>query len=228
MSAAVVLLVLSAVLCWPTRPVGPVMRRTRPRSGSGGRWLGRPRRSLLRDLQGLAEVAELIAMTLRSGALPTTAVGVVMQRAPDPWAGVLSQVHERLCRGEEAGEVWRSHARHRPELGAVAGAWTLSEELGVALAPSMAVSAQVLRDQVQAHRRLAAATSGARATMRMLTLLPMVGLLAGMIFGLTPWEVYGHSVLTAASAAIGLILTLAGWAIGRWVLARAVAPQVHR
>ncbi len=228
MSVAVVLLVLAAVLCWPARSSAPVPRRSVPRSGSRVRWPGRGRPSPLRDLQSLAETAELIAMVLRSGALPTTAVGVVRQRAPDPWAEVLGQVHEQLRRGADAGEVWRSHARHRPELGAVAGAWTLSEELGVALAPSMTISAQVLRDRVQAHRRLAAATSGARATMRMLTLLPLAGLLGGMLFGLTPWEVYGHSVLTAASAAIGLILTLAGWAIGRWVLARAVAPQVHR
>ena len=70
----------------------------------------------------------------------------------------------------------------------MAGAWSLSEDLGVALAPSMATSAKVLRARVQARRRLDASTAGARATMHLLTLLPLAGLLAGFAFGLTPWE----------------------------------------
>lgn len=179
------------------------------------------------DLEALARVADLLAMTLRSGATPVTAVAVVAGEATQPWSGVLDEVHEQLVAGAPAGEVWQRHARERPEVGALAGAWALSEDLGVALAPSMTTSAQVLRAQVQARRRLEASTSGARATMRMLTLLPIAGLLAGFAFGLTPWEVYGHSPVTMVSAVIGLGLTAVGWIICRWVLARAVAPVVH-
>lgn len=224
MSAFVVALVLGAVLCWPGSRAG----------GDGPRWgrwpsLARWRRrtSPVEDLESLAGVADLLAMTLRSGATPVTAVAVVADEADDPWAAVLVEVRAHLVAGSPAGVVWQRHARERPELGALAGAWALSEDLGVALAPSMTTSAQVLRAQVQARRRLDAATSGARATMRMLTLLPLVGLLAGFAFGLTPWEVYGHSVMTMASAVVGLGLTALGWVICRWVLARAVAPVVH-
>lgn len=225
MSLLVVSLVLAAVLCWPGRPVatGVPMGRTRP----GPSWW-RPRSSPLEDLEGLARVADLIAMTLRSGATPVTAVRVVAAESPQPWAGVLAEVHEQLSSGGPAGRVWRAHARERPELGALAGAWALSEDLGVALAPSMTTSAQVLRAQVQARRRLDASTSGARATMRMLTLLPLAGLLAGLTFGLAPWEVYGHSLVTMASACVGLGLTAVGWIVCRWVLSRAVAAEVHR
>lgn len=181
----------------------------------------------MEDLEALARVADLLAMTLRSGATPVAAVEVVAGEADEPWADVLAEVHTRLAAGSPAGEVWRRHAGDHPEVAALAGAWVLSEDLGVALAPSMTTSAQVLRAQVQARRRLDAATSGARATMRMLTLLPLVGLLAGFAFGLTPWEVYGHSAVTMVSAVVGLGLTALGWVLCRWVLARAVAPVVH-
>lgn len=224
MSVLAVGLVLAAVLCWPGRRVvvaAPV--------ASGGlplpRW--RRRTSAVEDLEALARVADLLAMTLRSGATPVTAVSVVAGEAPPAWSAVLEEVRVQLIAGAPAAVVWQRHARERPALGALAGAWELSEDLGIALAPSMTTSAQVLRAQVQALRRLEASTSGARATMRMLTLLPVVGLLAGFAFGLTPWEVYGHSAMTMVSAIIGLGLTALGWVICRWVLARAVAPVVH-
>lgn len=222
MSLLAVALVLAAVLCWPGRGATSGVPRAHP---ALGRW--RRRASPLEDLESLARVADLLAMTLRSGATPVTAVAVVTEQASSPWAGVLGEVHGQLAAGAPAGEVWQRHARERPELSALAGAWALSEDLGVALAPSMATSAQVLRAQVQAQRRLDASTSGARATMRMLTLLPLAGLLAGFAFGLTPWEVYGHSPVTMASAVVGVGLTALGWVLCRWVLARAVAPQVH-
>lgn len=224
MSLLVVSLVLVAVLCWPPRGLAGARVEGSPRTP---RWRRR-RGSPLEDLEGLARVADLIAMTLRSGATPATAVRVVAGESPQPWSAVLAEVHDQLTSGGPAVQVWHAHARERPELGALAGAWALSEDLGVALAPSMTTSAQVLRAQVQARRRLDAATSGARATMRMLTLLPLIGLLAGLTFGLAPWEVYGHSVVTLTSACVGLSLTAVGWVVCRWVLARAVAPEVHR
>lgn len=226
MSLLVVSLVLAAALCWPGRgaaagvAVAEPPLRTDRRPGRRG--------SPLADLEGLARVADLLAMTLRSGATPPTAVRVVARESPQPWADVLLDVHASLSTGGPAGQVWRTHARQRPELNALAGAWALSEDLGVALAPSMTTSAQVLRAQVQARRRLDAATSGARATMGLLTLLPLVGMGAGLAFGLAPWDVYGHSAVTMVSVGVGLGLTALGWIICRWVLARAVAARVHR
>lgn len=227
MTLAVIGLVLAATLVWPGR------RQPASLSGSVGRgavapWRARRVRGRLADLESMAAVADLLAMALRSGATPITAVAAVVGEAPDPWHGVLAEVGDELAAGGAAGGVWRRHAQHHPELRPVAGAWSLSEDLGVALAPSMATSAQVLRARVQARRRLDAATAGARSTMHLLTLLPLVGLLAGLAFGLTPWEVYGHSALTIISAVVGLGLTAAGWLVCRWLLARAVAPRDER
>lgn len=226
MSLAVISLVLAAVLCWPGP--GVAVGVPGPRSSSVT-WPWRRGRgtSRIEDLEALAGVADLLAMALRSGATPVMAVQVVADQAAAPWGGVLEDVRARLADGRRAGEVWRRHARTHPEVGALAGAWALSEDLGVQLAPSMTTSAQVLRARVQARRRLDASTSGARATMRMLTLLPLVGMLAGLTFGLSPWEVYGHSPVTMVSAVVGLGLTGAGWLLCRWVLARAVTAESH-
>lgn len=223
MTPVVVGLVMVAVLSWPGPGIGVDMQEPLRWSGPCGR-TSRPR---LEDLETLAGVADLLAMALRSGATPVAAVQVVTPQAPRPWRVVLDDVRDQLATGGAAGAVWRRHAEERPELAPLAGAWSLSEDLGAPLAPSMATSAQVLRARVQARRRLEAATSGARATMRMLTLLPLVGMFAGSAFGLTPWEVYGHNAVTAACAAIGLALTAVGWLVCRWVLARAVAAKVH-
>lgn len=225
MTLTVVALVLVAALVWPSRGVAAGLADTpstsrwwRPRRDGGGR---------LQDLESLAGVADLLAMAMRSGATPVAALDVVAAEAPRPWRGVLEEVRDQVATGGMAGGVWRRFAAERPELGPLAGAWSLSEELGVALAPSMATSAQVLRARVQARRRLEASTAGARATMQMLTLLPLVGMLAGFAFGLTPWEVYGHSAVTMACAVLGLVLTAIGWCVCRWVLARAVVAKVH-
>ena len=208
MSAAVAALVVVAAWVWPGRSA---------RVG----WLGRepdgvsaPTANAL-TVDDVADATVLLALALQSGRGLVQALEEV------------AEVRDELAAGGAAGAVWRRHAAHRPELGAVAGAWALSEDLGVALAPSMTTSAQVLRARVQARRRLEASTAGARATMRMLTLLPLVGLLAGFAFGLTPWEVYGHSVVTLTCAVVGLVLTAVGWLVCRWLLARAVAPKVH-
>ena len=228
MTLAVVGLVLAAALVWPGRAagvdMGPGSALATPRRWWRGRHVSTGR---VEDLESLAGVADLLAMALRSGAAPVSALRVVAAQAPRPWRRVLEEVRDELATGGVAGAVWRRHASEREELAPLAGAWSLSEDLGVALAPSMARGVQVLRAGVQARRRLEAATAGARATMRLLTLLPLVGLLAGFAFGLTPWEVYGHSAVTMACAVLGLVLTALGWLVCRRVLARAVAPREH-
>ncbi|QNF93735.1 type II secretion system F family protein [Janibacter sp. YB324] len=230
MSLAVVGLVLAAALVWPGRASRVGLRGADAVGDRGPAALGwwrrvRAGRAPVEDLESLATVADLLAMALRSGATPVSAVDVVAREAPRPWREVLEEVGVQLARGGAAGAVWQLHAHDHPHLAPVAGAWSLSEDLGVALAPSMATSARVLRARVQARRRLDASTAGARATMHLLTLLPLAGLLAGFAFGLTPWGVYGHSPLTMLSVVVGLALTAAGWLVCRWVLGRAVAPR---
>lgn len=224
----VLALVLAAVLLWPGRAaaVGSSGWRVPGRAPAAGGRAGRRARS--GSAASLADAAEGIAMALQAGATPARAVAVAGQEAGPPWAETLDEVARRLASGGDAGGAWRRRAAEHPEARLLAGAWTLSERLGSPLAATVSQAATVTREDLAARRRLEAATSGPRATMLMLTVLPLVGLLAGLAFGLAPWAVVAHSGVTMLSVAGGLILTGAGWALCRAVLARAMRPELHR
>ncbi len=234
----VVVALAAAVLLWPGRsgPISGLVRETRSdedipvRAGLRARaevgWRGRGARD--DELSDLASAAELLAMALRAGATAGRAVEVVAQEVEGPVASTFAEAADRLRVGDAAGPVLLARAGAVPALRLTAGAWTVSEELGVPLAGAMDVAARTLREQVSARRRLEAAAAGPRATMVLLTALPGVGLLAGVIFGLSPWAVVMHSPVTTASTVLGLGLTAAGWGMCRWVLARAGRPAPAR
>lgn len=226
MSAAEVLLVVAAVLLWPGASVlrsGQAARR--PQARDAGRWR---RRGGPASEERLADLAETVAMALRAGATPPRAVELARADAGAPWDDVLTDVAAALARGEEAGPVWSEAAQQHPEVGFLGGAWQLSERLGSPLAPTVEVAAEVLRGRLAVRRRLDAASAGPRATMVMLTLLPLVGLLAGLTFGIAPWTVVTWSTATMLSVGVGVVLTGLGWMVCRVVLRRAVREQVHR
>lgn len=227
MSAAEVLLVLLAVLLWPgaSPALGSGRAARRPQARDGGRW---QRRGGPASEERLADLAETVAMGLRAGATPPRAVELARADARAPWDDVLADVAAALARGEEAGPVWSAAAQQHPEVGFLGGAWRLSERLGSPLAPTVEVAAEVLRGRLGVRRRLDAASAGPRATMVMLTLLPLVGLLASLTFGIAPWTVVSWSSATMLSVGAGVVLTGLGWAICRAVLRRAVREQVHR
>lgn len=232
MTPAVLLVVTAAVLLWPAaRTVPTASGRTQGAGPLVGRVSGL--RAALRGrghdgVADLAEVAETIAMALRAGATPARAVAVAAQDASPTWSALLAEVAERLGQGYEAGGVWQRAARDRPEVGFLAGAWALSERLGSPLAPTMATAAEVMRGRLAVRRRIDAASAGPRATMVMLTVLPVAGLCAGLAFGLAPWEVVTHSRASGVSVAVGAVLTLTGWWLCRTVLRRALREEVWR
>lgn len=237
-----VLLVLLAAVVWPARPARAAASiAARPAVGGaddesvatgpagGPRRAGwRGRRSEVEQTAALADVAESVAMALRAGTTPDRAVRVAGHEVGQPWRDVLADVGAALAQGRDAGGVWRRAAGEHPEAAFLAGAWTLSERLGTPLAPTTSVAAEVLRARLAVRRRLDAASAGPRATMVMLTALPAVGPLAGLAFGLAPWQVVTHSAVTLASVGVGALLTVAGWLLCRVVLRRALREQVHR
>lgn len=221
MVTAAVLIIL-AVFAWPS---GGGAWRDRsglePQRANG--WRVR-RAGARRDLEELARATELLAMALRAGTDPLRAVDVSRRHTHGKAADLLGEVQGALVDGDTAAAVWQRWSGHWPEAGFCAAAWSMNERLGVPLAPVMTTTATVLRERVAARRRLEAATAGARASMMVLTMLPLVGMLAGLAFGMPPWELYTASPVAAASLLVGLLLTGAGWLVGRAVLRRAHRP----
>jgi len=122
--------------------------------------------------------------------------------------------------GTSLGPLWREAAESSgsAELLMLAQAWSLSEDMGVPLAQGVRTTAGLLEARIVHERRLVAAVAGARATVNLLTVLPIGAPLVALVLGIGPGELYGSSRLTQGSLLLGL--SLAG--IGRWWVRRMV------
>ena len=97
----------------------------------------------------------------------------------------LAHLGRRAGDGDELAPQWaRLYARHRiAALDDIARAWALSEQLGCPIGDALRAATTMLREQVDLQRRIAAATAGPRATMQLLTALPILGVAMGFLTG---------------------------------------------
>jgi tight adherence protein B len=118
------------------------------------------------------------------------------------------------------GPLWRlaADSAGSAELMLLAQAWSLSEDLGAPLAHAVRTTAGLLEARLAHERRLAAAVAGARATVNLLTVLPLAGPLLALVLGIGPGELFGGSQLTQGSLALGLCLAGIGRVWVRWMV----------
>ncbi len=124
-------------------------------------------------------------------------------------AGLEVEAVLRFARAEVAG----AEGVDDPDIVRTIGqARELSESCGVPLADAWASAAQLLREREALRRKVATALAGPRATIRVLTLLPLAGPVVGLVFGVDPVRLYAGSSVALACAVGGLMLL----AVGRW------------
>jgi len=194
----------------------------------GRRWRkGRPVAGVSpQDLLGLLDA---IVPALEAGMAPASALRIVADARcgsgrPDPLTALTRDLSAAAAGGARLGPLWRAaaEAEASAELLLLAQAWSLTEDMGAPLAQSVRTTAGLLEARIAHERRLAAAVAGAKATVNLLTVLPIGGPLLALVLGIGPGELFGSSRLTQGSLVLGL--ALAG--IGRlWVrrMVRAVA-----
>ncbi len=85
----------------------------------------------------------------------------------------------------------------------------------------METVARVMRRSMHVRHRQDAALAGPRATMRLLTALPLAGPLCGWAFGFDPVELYAAGPLQLIVTGVGLALLGAGWLWCRTLIAKA-------
>lgn len=237
MSLVVGLLAAAGVLIWPDR-FGRHGLAILPGTSSGSapgsarlralRWRN-GRRGAGMTAQDLLGLLEAVAPALEAGMAPAAALRIAAdaRSGSDPLdelthlAGAMASA---AADGAMLGPLWRAAAESAgsAELLLLAQAWSLTEDIGAPLAQAVRTTAGLLEARIAHERRLAAAVAGARATVNVLTVLPIAGPLMALVLGIGPGELYAGSRLTQASLLLGLCLA---WMGRMWVrrMVRAVA-----
>ena len=244
MTGAVALVVLT-VLLWPTRGHGG----RADRSSAGAAWrvqaLRRARAGSLRarsradDDGWVADLAEVVVVGLDAGldlpraVLTATRSPTVVRRAP--WLSV--RVADAVASGESVARCLgglEDHAGSGPvpgglrpgeaaEVDVLVRSWLLSERAGAAASTTTAAAAGALRARRADRDRARALAAGPRASMWLLTALPLLGPGVGLLVGVEPGRLYGSEPARIGALA-GLVLTAGGWAWARHILHLALRP----
>lgn len=230
-------LAVLVVVLWPGRR--PEARAHRGAPGQPGmdrdglrsrwrRWWSTELRLPRSGPSWVAEFAELSAVGLDAG-LPS---GEAARLACAVGSAGFPQMHtlgELLAvtesEGGRLGDALAQASRRDRDLAFLAAAWRLSEELGAAAAPAARLTAEVLGERAASSQRRAVLAAGPRASMWLLTLLPLAGPGVVVVLGLPVSEVYGTGGAGAAGL-LGLGLTASGWLWSRRLLSRALRPAV--
>jgi tight adherence protein B len=249
MSMVVGALVVVGILMWPEgftrqrlRVLPAASSASARQTVTGSPWVsakrharrllpGRPASDVTaQDLLGLLQT---IAPALEAGIAPAPALRFAVEArsgsAHDPLGALVGRVASAAGQGARLGPLWGEAARSEgsPELGVLAQAWSLTEEMGVPLAQAVRTTAGLLQARIAHERRLAGAVAGAKATVNLLTILPTAGPVLALVLGIGPGALYGGSGLTQMSLALGLGLAGVGrWWVNRMVRSVARGPVV--
>ena len=235
-----VLVLVLACLLWPgrsgssgtsRRPSPPRVdhpTRRAPAVLGGLRGAGWPGRGARGD-GWVADFAEVVAIGLEAGLdLPSAALAsarspTVLGRAP--W--LAGHIEGEVARGLGVTTLLEAEpdvtADERRDLSVLVAAWRLAEVVGAAASAVTASAATSVRDRRAAAERTAVVVAGPRASMVLLSALPLAGPVAALAVGLPPARLY-DSAASQVLAVVGLALTAAGWWWSRWLLRRACRP----
>jgi tight adherence protein B len=199
--------------------------------GCGAAAWRRSRTRALRDriaaatTAALADALDRISEEVRAGAHPAAALRGASADA-EPARVVLRPAAAAAELGHGVAAALTAEAARRPEVGRalrqIAGVWTLAERHGVPLADLLAAVHADLRWRLAYAGRVAAALAGPRATVAVLTGLPLLGIALGELVGAAPLQVLRSGVLGQALVVCGVGLAAAGASWARAVVRSAV------
>ena len=206
-------------ICGPV-PEGSAARWQQRAARIGGRIGMGPASRRRRAAQRMQVVRALatLAAELEAGQPPREAL---RRAAGDPPAWPRALACLRL--GGDVAAALEADADGRPVLAHLAACWRVAAEAGTGLAPAVVRLAESARTAEDARVDLEGQLAGPRATARLLSLLPAVGIGFGSMLGSDPLGWLLTESLGRICLAIGVLLTAAGaWWTGR------IATSVER
>lgn len=195
------------------------------------RWLRRQerQREATRREAAVVQLCLGIAAELRAGRQPEEALlAVEAEEMGLVDVGVLAAAR---FGGDVPGAFRRASLRPGcAGLGGVAACWQVAAEEGAGLAAGLDRVASALRVERDQREDVRAQMAGPRATVAILAVLPLLGLVLGTVMGADPLGVLLHSPIGWALIAGALVLEAAGLAWVGWIVRRAEggATGAHR
>lgn len=182
-------------------PDGGLVRRARDRLTSV---VGR-RKAIDRRRTKVLQALTALSSELQAG---QSVVRAVENASDDPqvWPSALAAARTH---GDVAAGL-RADASNIQVLGHLAALWTLSSRSGTGLAESVSRLAVSARREEDVRVQLQAQLAGPRATARVLSFLPVIGLALGMLLGAQPLAWLLTTPLGWACLGLGILLTVTG------------------
>ena len=169
--------------------------------------ISRARLASVRTRAQTIAALDLLAAELRAGILPRRAMEALADDAPSLRPAAAAAAH--------GGDVVAALHAASAEPGAsaladLAGAWQVAERAGAPLANVLDRVATAVRDDAEVDRDVQAEAAPARATGRLMAVLPVLGLSLGAGMGADPVHVLTGTVVGASCLAGGVLLACAG------------------
>lgn len=180
------------------------------------------RRTVRQDAWAVLEVCDVLGAELAAGR-PT---GTALATAATHWAP-LAPVVEAFHLGADVPEAWRRLAAGRPgarDLRLVAAAWQVSQQTGHGLARALARTARGIRARRRTQWVVESELASARATARLVALLPVATLAMGSGAGGSPWRFLLGTPLGLGCLAAGVLLMTLGLLWIERIASRAAGP----
>ena len=184
--------------------------------------MARTARNIPSAAEHLAAITQQLAVLLEAGVTPTSAwvysAEMIAEPGPDDAvvavrAEMLRSIAQDVATGRAPGEAIREAQgsrgleEHRA-WASVAAAWTVATAAGSPLAPTLHALAGSLRDTAQTSRDLQIALAGPRATAKLVTLLPVIGILFGAALGFDTFHTLLATPFGWACTVVGVGLML--------------------
>ena len=236
-----------AVLCWPpgSEADTPGSSRLVPTSAAGAdaahaadlssapadawaRLRRRVRRRRLAD-PWVADFAEVVAVGLAAG-LDLPSAALASARSPSVVAGapwLAGHLRDCIDGGRGVSTLLDAAAdlapQERDDLGLLVAAWRLAERVGAAASAVTSSAASSIRERRAAAEHTAVVVAGPRASMVLLSAMPLAGPAVASLIGMPPSRLY-DSAASRVLAVVGVLLTLLGWWWASTLLRRARRP----
>jgi tight adherence protein B len=178
------------------------------------------------NLAAIAAIVQRLAVLLNAGVTPSAAWGYLREGALADQVAAASRAGAAIDDAIVAAAAQLAAPRERDAWRGLAAAWAVATDAGAPLASTLRDFAESLRGLAQAQREIAIALAAPKATARLVLVLPVVGVLFGLLLG---FNTLGTLFTTAPGwvcLLVGSALMVVAWRWNRRLVARAQPRDV--